>query len=236
MEQKSKGICRFCLNTFSGSAMSRHLAVCKAKKDKDAQELGKAKLKYPIYHIKLSSYSNYWLHIEIKAASTLRELDDFLRRIWLECCGHLSMFTINGVEYEDTEKQDNFWGRDNESIDTSLAKVMDVGDKFVYEYDFGTTTHVEGKVVAARQGILNVPVKILARNNSYVFSCEECGQEATSYCTDCEAFFCEKCLSDLEIHECGEDMALPIVNSPRMGECAYTGDFDFDDFSVSEDD
>jgi hypothetical protein len=239
MEQKSEGICRFCLKTFSGSAMSRHLVACKARKENDARDAEKAKTKYPIYHIKLSSYGNYWFHIEMKAASTLRELDDFLRRIWLECCGHLSMFNINGVEYEDTEEQndlDDFWRRDVASIDTSLVKALNVGDKFNYEYDFGTTTYVEGKVIAARQGVLNEKVRILARNNLYIFKCEECGEQATDYCTECEAFFCEQCLTDSEIHECGEDMALPIVNSPRMGECGYTGDFDFDDFELPGED
>jgi len=139
MEQKNEGICRFCLKTLSGSAMSRHLLACKTKKEKDEQEMAKAKTKYPIYYLKLSSYKDYWLHVEMKAASTLRELDDFLRRIWLECCGHLSMFTINGVEYEDTEEQgdfDDFWRRNAASLDTSLVKAMNVGDKFDYEYDF----------------------------------------------------------------------------------------------------
>lgn len=35
-----------------------------------------------------------------------------------------------------------------------------------------------------------------------------------------EAFFCKACGKK---HECGEDMILPIVNSPRTGVCAYTG-------------
>lgn len=237
MEPINEGVCRFCLKTFSSTAMTRHLLACKAKKEKDAKEVSKAKIKYPIYHIKLSSYGNYWLHIEMKAAATLRELDDFIRRIWLECCGHLSLFNINGVEYEEIEGQDNLdymWERDIKSIGTRLVKALKVGEKFVYEYDFGSTTYVEGKVIAARQGVLNEKVRILARNNSYNFSCEECGEQATDYCTECEAFLCEHCLVDMEIHECGDDMALPIVNSPRMGECGYTGEYDFDDFLASE--
>lgn len=232
MERKNEGICRFCLKTFSGSAMSNHLKNCKVKKERDVREAANAKTKYPIYHIKISSYKDYWLHIETEAASTLRELDNFLRRIWLECCGHLSMFTIKNVDYEDVEEHGNvgeYWGRTVESLDTRLVKAMNVGDKFDYEYDFGTTTYVEGKIIAARQGALSEPVRILARNNPYIFECDECGQPATDYCSECEGFFCEQCLSD---HECGEEMALPVVNSPRMGVCGYTGDYDFDDFSL----
>lgn len=236
MEQKNEGACRFCLVTFSGSAMSRHLTACKAKKENDAGAAEKAKTTYPIYHIKLSSYGDYWLHIEMKATAKLRELDDFLRKIWLECCGHLSMFNINGVEYEDTKGQDGLdysWGRQAKSLDASLIKAMNVGDRFVYEYDFGSTTYVQGKVIAARPGVLTEKIKILARNNPYIFNCAECNEPAKDYCTECDAFFCEGCLTDMEIHECGEEMALPIVNSPRMGECGYTGDFDSDEFDVT---
>jgi len=237
MEQKNEGICRFCLETFAGAAMSRHLVACKAKKEYDARAAEQAKTKYPIYHIKLSSYGEYWLHIEMKAAAKLKELDDFLRSIWLECCGHLSRFNINDVEYEDTEGQDFLdysWNKDIKSFATSLVKAMNVGDKFVYEYDFGTTTDVEGKVIAARQGVLNEKVTILARNNPYIYHCEKCGEPATELCTECGAFLCEGCLTDLENHDCGEEMALPIVNSPRMGECGYTGDFDSDEFEVTD--
>ena len=35
----------------------------------------------------------------MKAKSTLEELDDFLRGAWLECCGHLSDFEIDGITY-----------------------------------------------------------------------------------------------------------------------------------------
>ncbi len=237
MEQKNEGICRFCLETFSGAAMSRHLVACKAKKEHDVKAEKKAKDKYPIYHIKLSSYGDYWLHIEMKAAAKLRELDDFLRRIWLECCGHLSHFIINDVEYEDARAQDfigSSWNKNIKSFNTALVDAMKVGDKFIYEYDFGTTTDVEGKVIAARQGKLDEKVKILARNNPYFYNCEKCGEPATEVCAECRAFLCEGCLTDLEKHECGEEMVLPIVNSPRMGECGYTGDFDTDTFEVTE--
>jgi hypothetical protein len=30
--------------------------------------------------------------------------------------------------------------------------------------------------------------------------------------------------ASLEVHECDKDMFLPVVNCPRVGECAYTGD------------
>lgn len=40
------------------------------------------------------------MFVEIKETETLKALDRFLRDIWVECCGHLSEFDINGVIYD----------------------------------------------------------------------------------------------------------------------------------------
>ena len=97
------------------------------------------KVKSSIYHIKISAYKAYWLHIEMNAMATLAELDQFLRDIWLECCGHLSEFTINGIRYE-TSPSDDWLEMDSKSMNVQLRKVLKVKDKFSYEYDFGSTT------------------------------------------------------------------------------------------------
>ena len=34
--------------------------------------------------------------LEMRGSATLAKLDDYLRAIWLECCGYLSGFTIGG--------------------------------------------------------------------------------------------------------------------------------------------
>jgi hypothetical protein len=41
----------------------------------------------------------YWLDLEVRADAKLDALDSFVRRIWLECCGHSSAFTIGAVKY-----------------------------------------------------------------------------------------------------------------------------------------
>ncbi|MDI6903856.1 MAG: hypothetical protein QMC77_09015, partial [Methanocellales archaeon] len=55
--------------------------------------------------------------------------------------------------------------------------------------------------------------------------CESCGKTATRVCTQCvwsgEGWLCDECAGK---HECGEDMLLPVVNSPRVGMCGYTGE------------
>ena len=228
MKKRTEGICRFCMKSFSGSAIGGHLVSCRTKIQEDNKCTTNKKIKSSIYHIKISVYKAYWLHIEMNAMATLAKLDQFLRDIWLECCGHLSEFTINGIRYE-TSPSDDWLGMDSKSMNVQLRKVLNVKDKFSYEYDFGSTTHLEGQVLAEREGLLKEEVKILARNNPYTFKCESCDAKATEICTECWQSFCNRCLIK---HKCSEEMALPVVNSPRMGVCGYCGQADFDNFAI----
>jgi hypothetical protein len=232
---KSEGVCRFCLQSFSGAGMSKHLATCKTKKEKDAPEASAAKGKSAVYHLKITGYSyfhdgSYWLHIEMNDTAKLYDLEQFLRGIWLECCGHLSEFTIDGVRYSDSPADDFFEFEDfeSESMDAPLKKLFGPDVEFEYVYDFGSSTELSGQVMAIRPGKMKGElVRILARNNPYQFECSSCGKNASDYCLECDAFYCGKCLQK---HNCGEEMALPVVNSPRMGVCGYVGELDEDEF------
>ncbi len=72
-------------------------------------------------------------------------------------------------------------------------------------------------------------VRILALNNLHPLKCESCDSKAIEICTECMEVFCEQCLIE---HGCSEEMALPVVNSPRMGVCGYCGESEFDNFTV----
>jgi hypothetical protein len=67
-------------------------------------------------------------------------------------------------------------------------------------------------------------VRLLARNDAPVWTCTECDNAAVSLCSYCidedDTFLCE---AHAEDHECGEEAMLPVVNSPRMGVCGYSG-------------
>lgn len=54
---------------------------------------------------------DYWLYVEIKETAALKDIDQFLRDIWVECCGHLSAFDINGISYDVAPQDDYFWGK-----------------------------------------------------------------------------------------------------------------------------
>jgi predicted RNA-binding Zn-ribbon protein involved in translation (DUF1610 family) len=111
------------------------------------------------------------------------------------------------------------------SMQAPLGSVLRPRLKFQHEYDFGTTTNLTLKVVSEYEGqAKGKSVQILARNDPPPYVCENCGQPATQVCVDClwqgEGFVCDECAPD---HACGEEMMLPVVNSPRMGMCGYTG-------------
>jgi hypothetical protein len=228
MEIKDEGVCRFCFQTFAGRAMGRHLAVCKAKRRQDNESAAKVKKTYPIYHLRIVSYKPFWLHVEVKASATLADLDDFLRRIWLECCGHLSEFQINGVRYIPPNIIDDWWDRESKSMDIPLNAVFSLKDKFEYRYDFGSTTHIEGQVYGQRRAVMKEKIRILSRNVSPRLDCSNCGTEATQIDLEgYDKFYCDACMEELGYEY---EMFLPVVNSPRMGVCGYEGELDFDNF------
>ncbi len=83
------------------------------------------------------------MHLEVPAEATLDTLDRFLRDTWLECCGHMSEFEIEGTRYT-VEPMDI----DDESMDAKLKDVLTPGMKFEHTYDFGSSTHLRLKVVS----------------------------------------------------------------------------------------
>lgn len=165
----------------------------------------------------------YWLHVALQADTSLAQLDSFLREIWLECCGHLSAFTIHGSRYSSKPMTDV----GEASMDVLASQVMEPGTKFYYEYDFGTTTELTLTVAAVLEPQPQTKsIQLLARNEMPKILCENCGGStlATVVCSSCawegKGWLCDKCLAT---HECGPETFLPVVNSPRVGVCAYGG-------------
>jgi hypothetical protein len=165
-----------------------------------------------------------WMHIELPAKSTLINLDNFIRDVWVECCGHLSHFFIAGQRYTNTVQLDWEWGLEGKSTRARLGSILQNDMDFTYEYDFGTTTEIKLKVMDTFEGfaIKRVKINIMARNYLPDFRCAKCNQPASQvytfeypYLLLCQ----EHAASDPEYAE----GCLPIVNSPRLGECGYIG-------------
>jgi len=107
----------------------------------------------------------YWLDVELRGRGTLEDLDRFLRAEWVDCCSHLSSFTISPLTYGQ--------GYGDRSAAVALRRVLpDRGVRFLYEYDFGSTTRLTLRVIGWRQGSMGrEPVRILARNQPPAWQC-----------------------------------------------------------------
>jgi hypothetical protein len=361
--QASTGQCNLCGSTLSKSGMTRHLQAClrRASVEKSPQERSKKKAR--AFHIVTEGRyePDYWMHLMIPATATLEDLDMFLRQTWLECCGHLSAFSIEGKSYSssahqeggmyfdpdeeaeeelteeeiqeilsnpdtpaplkqmlqmsDEEVEENpdkalevvrdalieilgaaaaeseeisragdsengnsgkiisldayrsapapgvlmealnqisqaapedvmrlleqvgppsqFIDAQEECMHFELGDVLEKGTGFHHEYDYGTTTELNLRVVSEGEAELpgrSSPIQVLARNDPPETLCQECGKPAVVVCSMClwegKGWLCKRCSRK---HDCqgygpDEEMMLPVVNSPRVGKCGYDGE------------
>lgn len=219
--EKSIGACGLCGQKFTKAGMARHLTSCVGTREGVGAPHPESKSDQHGYHVVVDGpFREYWLHLAVSAKARLADLDAFLRAIWLECCDHLSAFTINGTTYTQSPLRES----GDRSMSDRVGTLLSPGLRFSYVYDFGSSTELTLQVV----GLLPQPTKktvlVLARNDPPDIVCTECGQPATSVCAECRwegtGWLCSACAPD---HECGEEMLLPVVNSPRVGVCGYTG-------------
>ena len=206
----SEGKCEYCKELFSATAMTKHLLWCVARKKKFSDKGNHETF------LMMASSGPFFVYFEVDADATLEKIDEFLRVIWFEY-EHLSAFTIENVKY-------NSKCNDSEqNLNHKLSNILDTNSSFSYEYDFGTPTKINLKVLQKRIGSQK-RIEVIARNNPPEIKCR-CGNRAKTICSKCiwekSSLFCFGCAKN---HICGEEKMLPVVNSPRMGMCGYMGD------------
>ena len=217
-----KGRCNLCATVTPKAAMGRHLERCLAAHSV-GQGTGDGLF---LLRVEGSQAPFYWLDLEAQSVARLSDLDRFLRHIWLECCGHCSAFEIGSTMY--TKAFVGSLRRDRQrSLHVTLREALGgVTTWFKYEYDYGSPTYLRLRVRGSRSGVIGrQPVRLLARNEPPVWHCRVCGAPATALCCYCAAerdpLFCDEHSSQ---HRCGDEALLPVVNSPRIGVCGYTGE------------
>lgn len=198
------GTCSICAAELKKATAAKHLAACLAGTPGTTA--------YVIVRAEGGGIAGeYWLFAAVPAICTLKDLDSFLRRTWLECCGHMSEFRSGRMPVPKSVRVGEF----------------DKGEKLVHEYDFGDTTELVitfGDTVRAGKLPGREKIKLVARNTPPEVVCDVCGKPAVAICPMCayegEGWLCDECI---ETHECGEEMLLPVTNSPRCGICGYEG-------------
>ena len=218
--QKSKGNCIFCDQSFDKTGMTRHLKSCIKRSQQISKKDHQSNNKIKIFHLLIQDayQGNYWLHLEMSGDARLKELDKYLRAIWLECCNHLSQFS-----YER-------W-KDKISINSIANSVFEPGLELYHIYDFGDSSETKIKVISEREGIFQTqkPIFLMARNDTPEYLCQDCSKPAKWLCIEClynneEGTLCDKHAKSHPHDEYGEP--IEIVNSPRLGMCGYTGPSD----------
>jgi len=201
------------------AGLARHFATCPQRQEAIAAANQGPGKEQTLYHLLVQDAwgGDFWLHLEVNGSATLSDLDHYLRAIWLECCGHLSRFSVGEWQGREIAKK------------TPLQKAFGVGTELTHIYDFGTSSITLLKALACRKGnpLTSHPIFLMARNNQPEAHCMECGQPAAWLCIECweeqeePGFLCDQHAHDHPHTDYGEPLRL--VNSPRLGMCGYTG-------------
>jgi len=216
---QSRGQCAFCGYATTKGSMPKHLATCPQRQAQMSSADQTNRKPETLYHLRIQDAydSNFWLELEVRGSATLKDIDTYLRAIWLECCGHLSRFSIGG------------WGGDEIAKSRRVDAIFQRDVELMHIYDFGTSSETKIKPIGRRAGapLTARPMVLLARNIMPEATCIECGQPASHLCMECmieDQVAGTLCPAHVQTHphdDYGEPFEL--VNSPRLGMCGYTG-------------
>lgn len=206
---KPEGECALCGKMVKKGGMLRHLKSCLNNTVQPGDT------PYYLLMVQDEDDPNYFIYLSVAADATLRSLDQFLRDIWLECCGHMSAFLAGSRS----------GGQRQIGMNRKIGTVFGKGDVFGHEYDFGSTTSLRLKVVEEYQAAQRKnKVMLVSRNLAPQYRCIICGQpaemvDAAAWEPLAQRVYCGDCQESMQ----DADIALPLVNSPRCGVCGYTG-------------
>ena len=112
--------CRLCGRNYSTRGIGSHLQSCLTGNTQgNDQDNGDTT------HLTVQA-GPYRLELALQPDCTFGDLNGFLKKIWLECCGHLSLFDING--------------RDFRKMKVPIGQVSRPGMSFRHIYDMGSTS------------------------------------------------------------------------------------------------
>lgn len=218
-KKRLKGACAYCGTEIAKNVSIRHLANCAGRKRVITRaENGKGKSE-ALYHLRVQAVGmdEFWLDLETCGSARLKDLDSYLRAIWLECCGHLSKFS-SGEKYGDGIPKNR-----------SIEEVLGAGGKMTHIYDFGTSSETIIRVAGIREGkpTTSRSIALMARNVMTEHKCMECEKKAAWLCMECyieEDAWKTLCDNHAKTHAHNDyGGPMPLVNSPRLGLCGYDG-------------
>lgn len=217
--KQSRGKCVYCGHEATKASMTKHLSSCQKRQEAIAKAETKKGDQEKLFHLRVQDrfVKDFWLDLEMRGSASLKDLDNYLRGIWLECCGHLSQFGNWGEEIAMSRK---------------IEKVFAPGFETIHLYDFGTTSETLVKCANMREGVptTKYPIALMSRNLMPETKCIKCEEDASWLCMEClyeDDVWGSLCETHAEGHphrNYGDPF--PLVNSPRVGMCGYEGPAD----------
>ena len=250
----SLGTCNLCQVMVHDLDASGHLIECIARQDLPIP----FDMNPPGYdqslHLSVHDGSGlYWMELAVRADTTLRQLDESLRGTWLEGCGHLSEFKIQGTRYSNLAphpddpnaaaiRADHWMEDDEEHMDVAVAEVIPEGVEVSHEYDYGSTTELYLKNLGRHGDLVSLlrlhqpwhgdRIAVLARNEPDE-ECVACQEPARwrLLAPDTDARepipFCDECRPEAGHYQL-------VMNSPREGTDCYDNVMSWDGMPIGE--
>ena len=100
-----------------------------------------------LVHVR-SLEGRHWMVLLLRSTTSLRQLDQFLRTHWLECCGHMSHFQVGKQKYSACiPGPGDAWAFDDhlscpeeKDMLRTVTETIKPGTRFHHEFDYGDTT------------------------------------------------------------------------------------------------
>ncbi len=218
-QTQPEGKCYFCQEIMTRRKLFNHLGKCVKRKEAIEKAEKSNRSSQTLFHLRAKHpYANdFWLDLEVKGSASLFDIDEYLKDIWLECCGHMSEFS-RGNFFRDEIEMDK-------TVETTFKK-----EKAIYHsYDFGTTSETIVELIGTRQGksLTKNPMFLMSRNQMPEMECLDCNKVATHLCVEClyedesNGMLCDEHTESHPHDNYGDPIRL--VNSPRLGMCGYEG-------------
>jgi hypothetical protein len=216
MAARPRGICSYCNEEVVKQSIGKHLEKCAQRQEALQKATGNEET---LVYLRAEWVwgKQFFLDLEVRGSATLKDIDAYLKAIWLECCGHMSQF---GYEA---------W-RDKIPMSQKVETIFKEGVEVTHLYDFGTTSETVLRTISRRTGAPTTkhPMALMVRNKIPEVKCDECKETPARWmCNEClveEGEWIALCDACLEPHGHMDEYSPTLLcNSPRLGMCGYDG-------------
>ncbi|MBN1167848.1 MAG: hypothetical protein JXA44_12070 [Methanospirillaceae archaeon] len=209
----SPGTCFICKKKVTGDTIEDHLPECIPSANwPHHKESG--------YLIRIMDRDNrrFWLILLASPDATLADLDHLIRDVWVECCDHLSSFSIGICSFSSH--------REDEGMNIYIRDVLLPGEDGTYRYDYGSPTRLRISILSPTHYYpKDRQLVLLGQNTKAKHRCKICKADAAyaykKRYDERTQYYCQKCL-DLQLID--SDYCWYAGNSPRAGVCGCTKD------------